>query len=70
MLAGNGVLDVWACARAIVEKHSAAGWALSSCLLPAAGVFIWSFFLGTFTHPDIWDDPDSFKPVSFHTSIS
>jgi hypothetical protein len=37
---------------------------LSSCSLRPAGVFMWVFFLGTFTHPDIWDDPDAFRPVS------
>lgn len=28
-----------------------------------AGVFVWAFFLGGFTHPKLWDDPDAFRPV-------
>jgi hypothetical protein len=55
---------------ALLPWNGSALWqtlCLAACCAPA-GVFIWSFFLGTFTHPDVWDDPDSFQPVSLPTS--
>ena len=57
-------LDVQQVLAPLLFNCTVPGWRLFSCLLQAAGIFIWSFFLGTFTHPDIWDDPDSYKPVS------
>lgn len=64
-------LECAACARyAVLKEQSCARLGTDQLLLQAAGVFIWSFFLGTFTHPDIWDDPDSFRPVRTLMSTS
>ncbi len=43
-------------------RYSGKDVRLGNLTVPS-GIFIWAFFLGTFTHPDLWDDPDDFRPV-------